>query len=45
MGLIIFIVVVVLLVLWIVSVYNGLVKERMKVKNSGFWKEFVLLSF
>ncbi len=34
MGLIIFIVVVVLLVLWIVSVYNGLVKERMKVKNS-----------
>ncbi|MCR5187129.1 MAG: LemA family protein [Clostridia bacterium] len=34
MGLIIFIVVIVLLVLWVVSVYNGLVKERMKVKNS-----------
>ena len=34
MGLIIFGAVVVLIVLWVISVYNGLVKERMKVKNS-----------
>ena len=34
MGLIIFIVIIVLIVLWVISVYNGLVKERMKVKNS-----------
>ena len=34
MGLIIFIAIVVVLLLWVVSVYNGLIKERMKVKNS-----------
>ena len=34
MGLIIFIAIVVVILLWVVSVYNGLIKERMKVKNS-----------
>ena len=33
-GILIFVGILVVLVLWVVSMYNGLVKERMKVKNS-----------
>ena len=34
MGWIIFIVIIVLILLWVVSIYNGLVKARNKVRNS-----------
>ena len=33
-GILIFVGILVVLVIWVISMYNGLVKERMKVKNS-----------